>query len=211
MSFVSSVFSVFFVIVFLLYFRSPHRLQNYILLVASYIFYGWWDWRFLGLILLSSSVDYVAGRMLDSGTTRTVGHQRMLLLTSIVLNLGILGVFKYFNFFVESAHILMISLGMETIGRFVHIVLPVGISFYTFQSMSYTIDVYSGKQRAERNYFDFLLYVSFFPQLVAGPIERAHHLLKQVTSPREVSFDGVASGLQLAALAHIIPIPKKNH
>jgi len=204
MSFVSLVFPVFFVIVFLLYAKSSHKLQNLILLVASYVFYGWWDWRFLGLIVLSSSIDYLAGRMLcsdhDTPDVKKYPPRKMVLLASIASNLAILGTFKYFNFFVETTQILMTALGMEPYGRFMNIVLPVGISFYTFQSMSYTIDVYSGKQRAERNFPDFLLYVSFFPQLVAGPIERAGHLLGQVTHKRVVTYDGVMSGLQLAAL-----------
>jgi alginate O-acetyltransferase complex protein AlgI len=160
--------------------RPPAR--RWLLLVASYIFYGAWDWRFLGLILLSTLVDYSVGRWLE--VARSDRRRRALLVTSVVVNLGILGFFKYGDFFVESAASLLARVGLEPNPALLGIVLPVGISFYTFQTISYTVDVYRGEIRAERNLATFALFVAYFPQLVAGPIERATHLLPQLRSPR---------------------------
>jgi len=163
-----------------------HRYQNIFLLLASYFFYGWWDWIFLGLIFISTFVDYVCARIIASGD----GYRRRAgLIASIVINLGILGVFKYYDFFigslVDAVHGFspgFFPQGKETL--LLRVVLPVGISFYTFQTMSYTIDVYRRVIVAERNFLDFALFVCFFPQLVAGPIERAGDLLPQLKQAR---------------------------
>ncbi len=169
------------------------------LLAASYVFYGWWDWRFLSLILLSSVVDFVCGGMLDQsrGRERSVRSRRGILGLSVAMNLGLLGFFKYFGFFVESAQALLGSFGLPWGLDSLEIGLPVGISFYTFQTMSYTIDVYRGKMTSTRRLDDFMLFVAFFPQLVAGPIERASHLLPQIEKPRHATAEEFCSGAEL--------------
>ncbi len=197
MLFTSRVFIAFFVLVYATYLllRHRHRAQNRLLLVASYVFYGYWDWRFLSLLVLSTLVDYVVGaRMARSDRTAV---RRALLTTSIVANLGILATFKYFNFFAENFAAALGAFGLHADFATLNIVLPVGISFYTFQSMSYTIDVYRRQLEPTRDLLDFALYVSFFPQLVAGPIERAVRLLPQITTPRTVCATGVNAGLFL--------------
>ena len=179
MLFNSGVFLKFFASFLLLYWlvRSNLRARNILIVLASYLFYGWWDYRFLGLILFSSVLDYAVGLRI---ARQTEARRRKLWLTlSIVANLGILGFFKYFDFFVTSMEALFQKLEIPFHTSTLHIVLPVGISFYTFQAMSYTIDVYRGTIPACRNLVNFLAFVSFFPQLVAGPIERARHLLPQ--------------------------------
>jgi alginate O-acetyltransferase complex protein AlgI len=179
MLFNSGVFLKFFAGFLLLYWlvRSNLRARNILIVLASYLFYGWWDYRFLGLILFSSVLDYVVGLGI---ARQTNARRRKLWLTlSIVANLGILGFFKYFDFFVTSMEVLLQRLEIPFHTTTLRIVLPVGISFYTFQAMSYTIDVYRGAIPACRNLVNFLAFVSFFPQLVAGPIERAGHLLPQ--------------------------------
>lgn len=156
--------------------------RRWVLLVASYVFYSAWDWRFLGLIVLSTAVDFTIGRAL--GPDRTERVRKGLLIASVVTNLGILGVFKYGGFFTESAAALLARVGLEPNPALLQIVLPVGISFYTFQTISYTFDVYRRKLSPERDLATFALYVAYFPQLVAGPIERATHLLPQLRSER---------------------------
>ena len=192
MLFNSLTFFLFFGVVFLLYLVLPHRGQNRLLLAASYLFYGAWDWRFLFLLMFTTTTDFLFARAIgasDSPRTRKgwVG-------ASVVLDLGILGFFKYFNFFVDSFAALLEGLGLHSSLPVLRIVLPVGISFYTFQSMSYTIDVYRGVLPPARRWSDFALYVAFFPQLVAGPIERATNLLPQVQQPRTVSDYGLGHG-----------------
>jgi D-alanyl-lipoteichoic acid acyltransferase DltB (MBOAT superfamily) len=178
--------------------RTPRR-QNLLLLVASYVFYGAWDWRFLGLLSLSTIVDYVVGRGL--GRTQVMGQRKALLLVSVVTNLGILGTFKYFGFFVDSATVFLDRVGLAPTTSVLDIVLPVGISFYTFQTMSYTIDVYRRRQEPTGSFLDFAVFVAYFPQLVAGPIERATRLLPQITARRRApSRDAVRSGLALILL-----------
>jgi D-alanyl-lipoteichoic acid acyltransferase DltB (MBOAT superfamily) len=195
MLFNSLDFALFFAVVYAAYVLLPLRGQNRLLLVASYFFYGCWDYRFLSLIALSTTVDFLlAQRIHDSGDPR---RRKRLLLASMALNLGVLGFFKYFNFFVGSAEALARSLGFEPEGLRLHIVLPVGISFYTFQSMSYTIDVYRRQLVPTRSLVDYALFVSLFTQLVAGPIERASHLLGQVTAPRTVRWEGIQTGAWL--------------
>ncbi len=195
MLFNSWVFIGFLAVVLPVYFSLSHRWQNRFLLVASYFFYGWWDWRFLSLLFVSTIIDYVAARLLD----RTSGTRarRALILTSICFGLGVLGFFKYFNFFVDSAVVALNSLGWNATAPLLKVVLPVGVSFYTFQTMSYTIDVYRKRQAACTSFVDFALYVTYFPQLVAGPIERAQRLLPQIQAPRRVSQEQIASGAQL--------------
>lgn len=195
MLFNSLQFFVFFAVVYSLYLGLNHRWQNRMLLIASYVFYGAWDWRFLSLIWLSTVVDAVCAHAIDQSADPA--RRKRLLMVSITVNLAILGFFKYFNFFAVS----LMSLG-EAFGISLHlptlqIVLPVGISFYTFQTMSYTIDIYYGRLKPAKSFWDFALFVAFFPQLVAGPIERARHLLPQIVSPRQVTLNGFYEGCYL--------------
>ena len=169
--------------------------RKVLLVVASYVFYGFWDWRFLGLIFASTLSDYVVARMIES--TDSQRRRKTYLIASLVMNLGVLGFFKYFGFFTESLSALLTSLGVSAPLNVMNIVLPVGISFYTFQTMSYTIDVYRRQTPATRNFLDFALYVSFFPNLVAGPIERSTTFLKQIVSPRKRTADDWQAGLYL--------------
>jgi D-alanyl-lipoteichoic acid acyltransferase DltB (MBOAT superfamily) len=198
MLFNSIEFVLFLTVVFALYWfvvDKSIKLQNFFLLVASYFFYGWWDWRFLFLIVLSSLVDYLVGIRL--GITENKAKRRYLLLTSITVNLGILGGFKYFNFFAENFANAFTFFGLPiTDPALLNIVLPVGISFYTFQSMSYTIDVYKKKFEPTRDIVAFFAYVSFFPQLVAGPIERAVNLLPQFYKKRTFEYSLAVDGMR---------------
>ena len=200
MSFASLEFGIFFAGVLAVYFLLDHRWQNRFLLLASYVFYGWWDWRFLGLILVSSLVDYFCALAVDRSRHEKVSEtrRRCFLACSIATNLCILGFFKYYNFFADSLVVLFGELGVQLHPTTLKIVLPVGISFYTFQSMSYTIDVYRGRLRSTADLVDLLLYVSLFTQLVAGPIERGTHLLPQIRHPRFPTLDGFYGGAQLA-------------
>ncbi len=188
MLFVEQRFFVFFLVVFALHWGlSSMRARKLLLLGASYAFYGAWDWRFLGLILLSTLVDYGAGLGVEASEDPRV--RKRWLLVSLASNLGLLGFFKYFNFFAESAGELLRWLGLPASDLTLRIVLPVGISFYTFQTMSYTIDVYRRRLRAVRSPLDFALYVTFFPQLVAGPIVRAVDFLPQLDVNRDFRRD----------------------
>jgi D-alanyl-lipoteichoic acid acyltransferase DltB (MBOAT superfamily) len=193
MIFNSLTFVLFLLIVFSLYWLLDRRRQNVLLLVASYVFYGWWDWRFLSLILASSLWDYWLGQRID---TAAPGRKKRWLMTSILTNLGLLGLFKYFNFFADSFVGVARALGFEAGFTTLHIILPVGISFYTFQSLSYTIDVYRGQCAPHRNLVEFLAYVAFFPQLVAGPIERATHLLGQFSAERTFDVEKAKDGVR---------------
>jgi alginate O-acetyltransferase complex protein AlgI len=196
MVFNSLVFLIFFLVVYSLYRVLPHRGQNLLLLVSSCFFYGWWDWRFLFLIFVSTTIDYVAGRVI--GNAGENQHRRKIaLLVSMTSNLSILGFFKYFNFFVENMAALLHQIGIPTSLHLLHIILPVGLSFYTFQAMSYTLDIYRRQLRPARSFLDFATFVSFFPQLVAGPIQRASHLLPQIEKPRIITREGVESGAWL--------------
>jgi len=191
-------FVVFLAVVLALYHLLPHRGQNLMLLGASYLFYGWWDWRFCSLLALSTAVDFLCARGIEASSDRK--PRLRLLRVSIVTNLGILGFFKYFDFFTESAVEALAAMGVRASFPLVEVVLPVGISFYTFQSLSYTVDVYRGETRACRRFLDFALFVGFFPQLVAGPIERARHLLPQLERPRRVVVRDWSEGGQLLLL-----------
>lgn len=195
MLFNSFDFAVFLPLVFLLYwfvFQKSLRFQNALVVVASYVFYGWWDWRFLSLILFSTLIDFFVGKRL--GVEERERKRKVLLWVSIIVNLGFLGFFKYFNFFLENFQGAFSLLGVEIGVRALSIVLPVGISFYTFQTMSYTIDVYKRKLEPTRNFIAFAAFVSFFPQLVAGPIERATHLLPQFYKHRKFNYALAVNG-----------------
>ncbi|MFN3874551.1 MAG: MBOAT family O-acyltransferase [Flavobacteriales bacterium] len=197
MLFNSIDFAVFLPVVFVLYWfaggRSLAR-RNLILLVASYVFYGWWDWRFLGLLALSTAVDYAVGLAMERADSPR--RRKALLGISLAVNLGLLGFFKYFNFFIQSFADAFTLLGMPFAPARLDIVLPVGISFYTFQTLSYSIDVHRGHLKASRDPVAFAAYVSFFPQLVAGPIERATQLLPQFASLRTFDRAKAADGLR---------------
>ena len=192
MLFNSFTFLVFLIIVYGLYLALSHRLQNWMLLAASYVFYGWWDWRFLSIILFTTVLDYLVSLKVSRSTNDR--SRKLLLSVSVVCNLGLLAVFKYFNFFVESFVDLALRLGFHVRWEPLHIILPVGISFFTFQSIGYSIDVYRGHVNPPRRFLDFALFVAFFPQLVAGPIQRAANLLPQVISPRRIVLDQVTRG-----------------
>ncbi len=196
MTFTSLTFIGFLPLVFALYWllRTPRR-QNLILILASYLFYGWWDYRFCALILFSSLLDFVLGWYL--GQARSKRARKWLLGASLFANLGMLGLFKYFNFFAGSFSHLATGFGWTPGSVTLNIILPVGISFYTFQTLSYSIDIYRGKIRATKNILDYLAFVSFFPQLVAGPIERASHLLPQFEKLRRFDQGLARSGCRL--------------
>ena len=193
MLFNSIEFALFFALFYALYLLSTHRLQNNLILVGSYFFYGSWDWRFLSLILLSTIVDYFCG--LKIHTALDENKRKGFLLLSVFVNLSILGFFKYANFFAENFSALMGDLGWNVDPFTLSVVLPVGISFYTFQTMSYSIDIYRRELVPTKRFFDFALFVAFFPQLVAGPIERAKNLLPQVLKERSLTqtqfYEGV--------------------
>ena len=177
-------------------FNKYLKLQNVLILVASYIFYGWWDWRFLSLILLSTVVDYFVGIKIYNSQDDRV--RKSYLWVSILINLGLLGVFKYFNFFIDSWIDLLCSFGYEQKSIWtLNVILPVGISFYTFQTMSYSLDIYYNKLKPTIDFISFASFVSFFPQLVAGPIERASNLLPQILTKREFKYEQGVQGLRL--------------
>jgi len=190
-------FAIFLPIVFILYwgvFNSNLKAQNSMVVVASYIFYGWWDWRFLSLIFFSSVIDYWVGIKLTQHSSAI--RRKILLAFSIVINLGFLGFFKYYNFFLENLVSVFTLVGRELNIDSLKIILPVGISFYTFQTMSYSIDVYRKQLAPTHDFIDFSAFVSFFPQLVAGPIERAKNLLPQFYSAREFDYCKAVDGLR---------------
>lgn len=197
MLFNSLEFFIFLPIVFALYWligNTRIKQQNLLIAIASYVFYGWWDWRFLFLILFSSLVDYTIGLKLNSQDQPS--KRKALLWVSICVNLGFLGFFKYYNFFVDSLVDSFTFFGGELSMNTLNIILPVGISFYTFQTLSYTIDVYNRKLEPTKDFMAFMAFVSFFPQLVAGPIERATNLLPQFHKKREFVYANAVDGLR---------------
>lgn len=197
MLFNSIDFAVFLPLVFFVYWfvaNKSLRLQNYVLLIASYIFYGWWDWRFLTLIVFSTLVDFLVGVRLSIEKNQT--KRRILFWTSIVVNLGFLGFFKYYNFFLENFIIGFSFFGMDINPSSLNIILPVGISFYTFQTLSYSIDVYKRRLEATKDFIAFSAFVTFFPQLVAGPIERATNLLPQFYKKRRFVYTEAVDGMR---------------
>ena len=228
MLFNSFTFLLFLPIVFLLYwfvFQKNLKLQNAFLLLASYVFYGWWGWRFLGLIIASSAVDYLCGlKMGELSNSSDTGHlpiaigttdktknqqptthnkfswftgRKLYLTISLAFNLGLLAFFKYFNFFIDSAADLISILGFQPHISTLNLILPVGISFYTFQTLSYSIDVYRGNLKPTKDPIAFFTFVAFFPQLVAGPIERASNLLPQFFKKREFIYQQGSDGMKL--------------
>jgi len=199
MLFNSIEFLLFLPTIFILYwfvFNKNLKYQNTLILVSSYVFYGWWDYRFLTLIFLSTVVDYVIGLSIPNQSSKK--KQKLFLWGSVLFNLSVLGFFKYYNFFIDSWVELFSSLGYQIKSIWtLNIILPVGISFYTFQTMSYTIDIYRKKLEPTKDFISFASFVSFFPQLVAGPIERASNLLPQILKKREFQYDKVIQGLKL--------------
>ncbi len=197
MLFNSLAFLVFLPTIFILYWfiLKNNKGRNVLLLLASYLFYGWWDWRFLSLIIFSSLVDYLVGKRMENEENQQ--RRKHLLFISIFVNLGLLGFFKYFNFFIDSFINSFDFLGINLNVSTLHIILPVGISFYTFQTMSYTIDLYKRKIKPCNDPLAFFTFVAFFPQLVAGPIERASHLLPQFYKKRNFDYTQAVSGLRL--------------
>jgi D-alanyl-lipoteichoic acid acyltransferase DltB (MBOAT superfamily) len=197
MVFNSLHFLAFFPIVYTLYrlLRSRTRAQNWLLLAASYYFYGAWDWRFLGLLLGSTIVDYWVGRYLG-GATNPV-KRRLALVLSLTYNLGALGFFKYFNFFAQNLETVFDLLGWHLDPITVNVILPMGISFYTFMTISYVIDVYRRDVQPTTNFIDFALFVAYFPHLVAGPVLRASLLLPQISRPRTITSEQIIEGLWL--------------
>ncbi len=195
MLFTTLDFGLFLPLVFIVYWalsRIDLQVQNVLLVVVSYVFYGWWDWRFLILIFLSSVIDFAVGEAL--GKSEHQGRRKLLLWTSLACNLGMLGFFKYHNFFIENFAAAFSFFGREIPAERLDLILPVGISFYTFQTLSYTIDVYRRKLQPAEDPFQFLAFVSFFPQLVAGPIERARDLLPQFNRRRVFHYDQAVDG-----------------
>ncbi|MDN3666175.1 MBOAT family O-acyltransferase [Algibacter miyuki] len=197
MFFNSIDFAIFLPIVFLLYWfvaNNNLKLQNFLIVLASYVFYGWWDWRFLSLILFSTIIDYSIGVRLSK--EKTLSKRKILLWLSILVNLGFLGFFKYYNFFLDNFISAFSFFGTPINTQSLNIILPVGISFYTFQTLSYTIDVYKEKLEPTKDFIAFTAFVSFFPQLVAGPIERATNLLPQFYKKRTFEYNKAIDGLR---------------
>lgn len=197
MLFNSIDFAIFLPVVFMLYWFITNKnlkLQNFLIVVASYFFYGWWDWRFLSLILFSTIVDYTVGLGLLKQENQL--KRKILLLASIIVNLGFLGFFKYYNFFLDNFISAFSFFGAEIKSNSLNIILPVGISFYTFQTLGYSIDVYKRKLEPTKDFIAFSAFVSFFPQLVAGPIERATNLLPQFYNKRTFDYSKAVDGMR---------------
>ncbi|MFH6963219.1 MBOAT family O-acyltransferase [Flavobacterium plurextorum] len=196
MFFNSIAFAVFLPIVFLLYwfvFNKNKSTQNFVLIIASYYFYSCWDWRFLFLLVFSTFLDYYTGIQIEKGKSEK--SRKFWFWLSIIVNLGFLGIFKYYNFFASSFADLLSTAGFKASPILLNVILPVGISFYTFHGLSYVIDIYYKRIKAEYNFVDYSLFVSYFPLLVAGPIERATHLLPQVKVKREFNFQTAKDGV----------------
>ncbi len=193
MLFNSFIFLLFLAVVLPSYYLlKTRKSRNILLLVASYVFYGYWDWRFCSLLLISSVIDFLVGQAMYK--TQVKSRKKLLLLVSLMANLGILGFFKYFNFFIESFESIAAVFNYNLDFLHLNIILPVGISFYTFQTLSYTIDIYRGRLKPTKRFLDFALFVSFFPQLVAGPIERAANLLPQISTKRKTTNEQFLDG-----------------
>ncbi|MCY1481440.1 Peptidoglycan O-acetyltransferase [compost metagenome] len=196
MFFNSLSFAIFLPIVFFLYwfvFNSSKKAQNTLLIIASYYFYSCWDWRFLFLLVFSTGLDYFTALKIENSRSKT--ERKTWFWISVGVNLGFLGVFKYYDFFAVSFSKLIEGFGMQANPFLLNLVLPVGISFYTFHGLSYIIDIYKERIRAERNFIDYALFVSYFPLLVAGPIERATHLLPQVKVKRSFDYQQAKEGI----------------
>lgn len=197
MLFNSTEFLIFLPLVFALYWfvtNKSLKLQNLLVLLASYVFYGWWDWRFLSLIVASSFVDFTVGNLLYQALDKA--RRKLYLGISIVFNIGLLGFFKYYNFFIDSFITAFQGIGITLQESTLYIILPVGISFYTFQTLSYTIDIYRNELEPTKDMLAFFAFVSFFPQLVAGPIERARNLLPQFLQNRQFDYELAKDGMR---------------
>ncbi|QTY28142.1 MBOAT family protein [Flavobacterium sp. CS20] len=197
MLFNSIEFAIFLPTVFILYWFIADKklnIQNLLIVIASYVFYGWWDWRFLSLIIFSTIIDYTIGIKLKKEENQL--KRKLLLWSSIIVNLGFLGVFKYYNFFLDSLYDIIPGLQVVMGFNTLDIILPVGISFYTFQTLSYSIDVYKRKLKPTKDFIAFSAFVSFFPQLVAGPIERATNLLPQFYKKRTFDYNYAVDGMR---------------
>lgn len=194
MAFNSYFYFVFLLALTIVYYamRGSVKWQNRFLVLASYFFYGFWDWRFLSLIIISTATDFIVAQKIEAASQDRT--RKLWLYVSLLTNLGILAFFKYFNFFVDSAESLLNYVGFVPDFPTLNIILPVGISFYTFQTLSYTIDVYRSQAKPIDNLLDFSLYVSFFPQLVAGPIERPNDLIPQISNPRRFQISNIVEG-----------------
>lgn len=199
MIFNSVTFLVFFILFYIIYWLANNffeiKIRNGLIILASYLFYGWWDWRFLSLIIISSFTDFFIGYQLNKSACKR--NRKLLLAISLFVNLGLLGFFKYCNFFVDSLQYFLSSIDVIVNIKTLYIILPVGISFYTFQTLSYTIDIYKKKLKPTTDILSFFAFVSFFPQLVAGPIERASNLLKQFHEEKKIEYNLIISGLRL--------------
>jgi alginate O-acetyltransferase complex protein AlgI len=197
MLFNSVDFALFLPVIFCLYWFIAHRSfrsQNFLLLLASYFFYCCWDYRFLSLLLFSTALDYLTGIKIN--LARNKGSRKLWLWISILVNLGFLGIFKYYNFFAESFGNALALMKIQSHPLMLDILLPVGISFYTFHGLSYVIDIYKNRIEPEKNFVDYALFVSFFPLLVAGPIERATHLLPQLKKERKFEYAAAVDGMR---------------
>jgi len=197
MLFNSLDFAIFLPIVFILYWfavKGNYKLQNILLLIASCFFYAYWDWRFLFLLTISIVLIYYPGKLMVAA--KTFRLKRFWFLTGIIFSVGFLGVFKYYNFFISSFSDFLSGFGVQVNPHSLNVILPVGISFYTFHGLSYIIDLYKGKIKEEKSFINYALFVSFFPLLVAGPIERATHLLPQINSPRTFDYNKAVDGLR---------------
>jgi len=196
MLFDTPVYFAFLALIVLLYWRLGWRSQNVVLLLASYLFYGWWDWRFLLLMMASTAIDYIIAQQIEDASSPA--KRRTLLIVSLVLNFSILGFFKYFNFFLDSTARMLAIMGVHSVShRLLAILLPPGISFYTFQEVAYIVDVYFGRVKASRRFVDYGLFISLFPHLIAGPIQRPSHLLPQVQKPRVFDPEQFRDGCML--------------
>src|SRR3981189_2852527 len=196
MLFDSPAYFLFLIPVVLLYWRLNHRAQNIFLLLASYLFYGWWDWRFLALMIGSTTIDFLIARKIVP--TRTDTNRKKWFIFSLLLNFSILGAFKYFNFFADSFSVALNILGIHNIPLpLIRIILPPGISFYTFQEVAYIVDVYKGRLEPAKSFVEYGLFVSLFPHLIAGPIQSPGHLLPQVQKDRSIDADRLFDGLML--------------
>lgn len=197
MLFNSTDFAIFLPMVFILYWflvNNSLKSQNLLLLASSYFFYACWDWRFLFLLLFSTLLDYLTGLRMQESKNQNI--KKCWFWLSVIINLGFLGVFKYYNFFIDSFSQGLSQLGVQVNPMTLNVILPVGISFYTFHGLSYVIDIYKDRIKAERNLVDYALFVSFFPLLVAGPIERATHLLPQIKKKRNFNYHQAVDGLR---------------
>ncbi len=195
MFFDTLIYLVFLSLVVGVYWRLSWRSQNAFLLVASYVFYGWWDWRFLGLIFVSTVVDFVCAHVIESSPNDA--QRKLALVSSVTLNLGFLGYFKYCNFFIDSFALIMEQMGVSVSISTLQIVLPPGISFYTFQALAYIVDVYYRRLKPASSFVDYALFISLFPHLIAGPIQRPSHLLPQVQAARSYDSEKIFNGILL--------------